>query len=193
MKNLFEIYYLVGLVIGSIIRRIGSLKSGKEKPAYRQQAIADTLFVTLTGLGMFMPLLYFLTSWLNFANYSSPVWVNCIGVIIFPLGIWLLWRSYIDLNKNWSPTLEIQKGHVLVTSGVFHYLRHPMYLSYLLWAIAQAVLIANWIAGPAMLCFLIPLCFYRIPREEKMMLEKFGEQYRSYINRTGRLFPKINN
>ena len=51
------------------------------------------------------------------------------------------------LGRNWSITLEIRDSHRLVTDGLYRYVRHPMYTSFWLWAIAQALLIPNWIAG----------------------------------------------
>jgi len=57
--------------------------------------------------------------------------------------------------------------------------------------LAQALLLQNWIAGFAMLASLLPLYLVRVPREEQMMLEHFGEEYRLYMNRTGRVVPRL--
>jgi protein-S-isoprenylcysteine O-methyltransferase Ste14 len=59
------------------------------------------------------------------------------------------------------------------------------------WGFAQALLLQNWIAGLSMLVFFLPVYLYRVPREEQMMLEHFGEEYRSYMNRTGRIIPRL--
>lgn len=88
-------------------------------------------------------------------------------------------------------TVQVREGHTLVTGGVYRYMRHPMYAAHWLWAIAQALLIENWLAGLALLVTFLPLCLIRIPREEEMMLENFGEEYRQYMNRTGRLIPRL--
>jgi len=66
-----------------------------------------------------------------------------------------------------------------------------MYAAHLLWGIAQALLLQNWIAGLSMLVFFLPVYLYRVPHEEQMMLEHFGEEYRSYMNRTGRIIPRV--
>ncbi|MCL6613199.1 MAG: hypothetical protein K6U03_01040 [Firmicutes bacterium] len=57
----------------------------------------------------------------------------------------------------------------LVTQGIYGTIRHPMYASQLLWGIAQALLLQNWIAGPAGLAAFLPLYLVRVPREERMM------------------------
>ncbi len=87
--------------------------------------------------------------------------------------------------------MEIREEHTLVTRGIYKYMRHPMYSAHFLWAIAQALLLQNWIAGPAFLVTSVPLYLFRVPVEERMMLERFGEEYRLYMNRTGRMFPRL--
>ena len=81
--------------------------------------------------------------------------------------------------------------HELVTGGVYRHVRHPMYTSEWLWSTAQALLLRNWIAGPAGAASFLPLYVLRTPREERMMLEQFGEEYRAYMTRTGRVFPRL--
>ena len=66
-----------------------------------------------------------------------------------------------------------------------------MYAAHWLWAIAQTLLLANWIAGPSMLVTFLPLYLLRVRNEERMMLEHFGDEYRRHIARTGRVFPRI--
>ena len=66
-----------------------------------------------------------------------------------------------------------------------------MYSAFWLWAIAQALLLPNWIAGFAGLAGFGILFFGRVAREEQMMLETFGDSYRAYMARTGRIFPFI--
>jgi protein-S-isoprenylcysteine O-methyltransferase Ste14 len=65
-----------------------------------------------------------------------------------------------------------------------------MYLSFLLWAIGQTLLIPNWLAGPLGLIAFLPLYIFRVRREEQQLLEHFGDAYREYQMTTGRLLPK---
>ncbi len=105
--------------------------------------------------------------------------------------LWLFWRSHADLGLNWSVTLEIRKEHQLITNGVYRSIRHPMYAAIWLFSLAQALLLANWLAGPAALVTFAPMYLLRTPREERMMCEIFGQEYRDYMARTGRLFPRL--
>jgi protein-S-isoprenylcysteine O-methyltransferase Ste14 len=66
-----------------------------------------------------------------------------------------------------------------------------MYASQWLWVIAQALLLQNWIAGFGGALLYMPLYFVRVPVEEQMMLEVFGEEFRSYAQRTGRVLPRV--
>jgi protein-S-isoprenylcysteine O-methyltransferase Ste14 len=66
-----------------------------------------------------------------------------------------------------------------------------MYASTLLWGIAQALLLQNWIAGSGGLVSFLLLYLVRLPREELMMLDHFGDEYRAYWARTGRVLPPL--
>ena len=61
--------------------------------------------------------------------------------------LWLFYRSHKNLGRNWSATLEIQKGHNIVDAGVYKYIRHPIYSAIWLWVIIEALLLNNYIAG----------------------------------------------
>jgi len=87
--------------------------------------------------------------------------------------------------------LSIRDDHQLVTSGVFKHIRHPMYAAHLLWAVAQVLMLHNWIAGFSFLVVSIPQYLLRVNAEEQMMLEQFGEQYKNYMQRTGRIIPRF--
>ena len=58
-------------------------------------------------------------------------------------------------------------------------------------ALAQVLMLPNWVAGPAGLVGFGALFFGRVRREERMMIDAFGEEYRSYMRRTARVVPWI--
>ena len=66
-----------------------------------------------------------------------------MGAFLFAVAIWLLWRSHVELGRNWTPTPGIRDDHQLVMSGVFGYIRHPMYAAHILWGIAAAADLAS--------------------------------------------------
>jgi len=184
------------VVVGAVIRGVYVRRHGRPTIADDLNTGLDKLLLLLSGVGMqLIPIVYLLFGWLDFADYGLPraasLVLGVVGALVFAVGVWLLWRSHAELGRNFSPTLQIVEDHVLVTDGVFRRIRHPMYSAHLLWAIAQMLLLQNWIAGPAFLVVQIPLYLRRIPAEERMMLEQFGDEYRQYMGRTGGLFPRL--
>ena len=107
------------------------------------------------------------------------------------LWLWLFARSHRDLGSNWSVTLQVREGHRLITSGIYSRVRHPMYASLFAHAFAQALLLPNWVAGPAMLIAFTLMFAMRLGPEERMMTEHFGEEYAAYARSTKRLVPWI--
>ncbi len=65
-----------------------------------------------------------------------------------------------------------------------------MYAAHMLWGMAQALLVSNLLAGPLALILVVIVLALRVPREERAMDRRFGDAYRRYVERTGRLFPK---
>ncbi len=191
-ERIFQVVYLVCFVAGSFFRVWYGLKYRQDRKAVlRTEGVVVATVAGLWGIAILMPLLNLFTDWLGFSDYGMPVWAGFIGVAVFIFALWLLWRSHADLGRAWSITTEVKAGQRLVSDGVYKYIRHPMYAAHLLWGIAQALLIWNWISGPASLVIFIPLYFLRVAREEKVMLEEFGEEYQAYMDRTGRIIPRF--
>lgn len=146
-------------------------------------------FVTFIAWQL-LPLAQIFTDWLDFADYRLPVWLSSVGGLGFAAALWIHRSAYRDLGANWSPKIDIRQDQTLVTGGIFARVRHPIYLGMWLWAGSQPLLIRNWIAGWAMLLTFTALYLIRMPREERMLLERFGDQYREYASRTPRLVPR---
>jgi len=180
---------LVGVV------RVRRGKQGEERGADRRQLAVEKPLMFLQFLGMqVLPLIYLLTPWLGAADCRLPARVRtaatAAGAAAMMGALWLLWRSHADLGRNWSSTVEIKERQSLVTGGVYRLIRHPMYAAHWLWALAQLLLLENWVAGPAFLVSFLPLYLLRVPREEQAMEEHFGAEYRAYMQRTGRVIPR---
>ena len=187
--NTFEVIFLLGFIAGSVIRVVYTVRRRSVKAEKKYSNMLDIILISAAGIGMDLPFLYLFTPWLDFANYNLPEWSGWIGTAVFAGSVLMLWRSHADLGRNWSATLQILGQHSLITTGVYRYIRHPMYTAHLLWAIAQGLLLSNWLAGWAFLVLSVPLYIVRIPKEEQMMLDHFGEEYRAYQSQTGRLIP----
>jgi len=191
IDNIFEVIFLVGFVIGSVIRKVYTFRCRGNKAANKRKSAVDIILISAAGVGMVAPLFYLFSPWLDFADYDLPGWLGWIGTAVFAAALLLLWRSHADLGRNWSAILQIRQEHTLITNGVYRYMRHPMYAAHMLWAIAQGLLLQNWLAGWIFLIAFIPTYLVQAPKEEQMMLDNFGEEYRNYISRTGRIIPRL--
>ena len=129
--------------------------------------LRDRLLIALVGVGQIaLPLLFVWTRALDVADRAQPSACVPLGVVAMAAGLWLFWRSHVDLGDNWSVTLEIDAKHALVTRGVYRFVRHPMYTSFLVSGLGQALLLANWVAGPAALVAVAVMVIVRVPNEE---------------------------
>ena len=148
------------------------------------------LLISLAGLGI-VPLLYVATGFPALAEYSFRPAQAWAGVTVAAAALWLFYLSHRALGRSWSVSLEVRQNHRFVMEGVYRRVRHPMYAAFWLWALAQALLLPNWVAGLAGMLGFGTLFFGRIGREERMMLESFGTEYREYMSRTNRIIPWI--
>jgi protein-S-isoprenylcysteine O-methyltransferase Ste14 len=110
-----------------------------------------------------------------------------VGLGLVGLGLWT-WTQVV-LGKEYSPQLQLREQHRLVTSHPYTRVRHPMYTAVFTVGIAFALITANW----CFVLFAVAMStgfVVRAPREDQMMLQASGEEYRAYMQRTGRFFPK---
>ena len=82
------------------------------------------------------------------------------------------------LGRNWSVTLEVRESHKLVTDGVYRHVRHPMYTAFWLWAVSQALLLPNWVAGFSGVVGFGTLYLFRVDHEERLMLRALATPIR---------------
>lgn len=189
---LAKIIWALGCVAYYIIRYPHQRRANKTPTADRRHRIRERALMATSYAGLFViPLIYVLTGEPKFADYMFHPVQAWLGVLVLVAGMALLYRTHRDLGRAWSITLEIRDRHTLVTRGIYERLRHPMYASFWLWALSQALLLPNWIAGLSGLVGFGTLFFARVGHEERMMLETFGDEYRAYMARTYRVIPGI--
>ena len=187
-----KIIWGLGCVAYFIIRYPHQRRARKTPVAQRRVPWRERMLMAISFSGLFLiPLLYVLTDRPKFASYAFHSIQAWLGMLVLIGAMVLLYRTHRDLGRVWSITLEIRDRHSLVTRGIYEKLRHPMYSAFWLWAISQALLLPNWVAGLSGLIGFGTLFFARIEHEERMMLETFGDEYRAYMARTHRLIPGI--
>jgi protein-S-isoprenylcysteine O-methyltransferase Ste14 len=105
--------------------------------------------------------------------------------------MWWFYRIHRRLGDNWSPVLEIHREHTLIVSGAYRWVRHPMYSDMMLWAVSFVMVTANWFYAITLCTGLVTLFSFRIPDEERLMTERFGDEYTAYMKQTKRLIPFV--
>lgn len=112
-------------------------------------------------------------------------WVGL--VILIGSTIFALWARW-TLGKMWSSFPTLREHHELHTDGPYRFTRHPIYTG-ILGMLLGSTLIAGF--GGVMLALLVfsGVFLVRIPREEKLMLQTFGDQYVRYQRAVPQLVP----
>lgn len=190
-NSIFKIVYFIEFLTISVVRKYFTGRPLKQKVVRDRKTVTEIFWLAMNGIGMVIPLIYIFTSRLDFADYYLPDWIGWLGAIVFVLAIWLLYLSHRDLGRHWMAFAGIRENHQLITTGIYKHIRHPMYAAHLLWAIAQVMMLHNWIAGYSFLVTMLPFYYYRKQKEDHMLMEEFGEEFRLYKMNTGALLPKF--
>jgi protein-S-isoprenylcysteine O-methyltransferase Ste14 len=173
--NLIRLYYM---------KRYGKLHQKiKEIAPVREKRLTQMMTVAMAMPG----LLWLFTPWLSFGQFALPDGVRMAGFAIGVYSMWWFYRIHRTLGDNWSPVLEIRREHTLITGGPYRQVRHPMYSDMTLWLVSFALVTANWFYALIFCLGLTVIFTLRIPDEERLMTERFGEQYLAYMKRTKRL------
>ena len=159
--------------------------------AKRRIGAVEIVLIMVVTAGQVVPLIWLATQNFAFADYSAHPSALIVGAMLYVWGLWLLHRTNGDLGRQWSPSLELKDDHRLVTEGIYRRIRHPMYLSLLIFAGGQMLALPNYVAGPAALVAMLVLIAFRLRAEERMMIEEFGDEYKAYRKRTNRLIPGL--
>lgn len=189
---IWKILFMIMGICSGLVRMPHMKKYKKTEWIKSKKTSREKFLCFLVAVGMmFAPMIYVFTPWLNSFNMNLPDWARWSGVIFFGFGLVLFWRVHKTLGKNWSSLLEIRKEHKLITKGPYKHIRHPMYTQFWLGAICQWLILSNWAVGIIGVLTWSILYFIRLPEEEKMMVEQFGEEYKDYMKRTKKIIPWI--
>jgi len=157
----------------------------------REEGLASKISGVLGAIGLISTIAFVIDpTWLAFASLSFPIWLRWAGVAFALAGFALLQWAQVTLGKSWSDTPRMMKEQALITSGPYQFIRHPIYTAFMLILGSALLISANWFIGLAWLGMTILEVASRVGFEESLMLEYFGDQYRDYMKKTGRLLPR---
>ena len=194
-ENIFRILaaliLFTGVGISGYFRRKADKVTG-EKISRNVDGRQMTLFIRIGGLILWLsPLVYLINpKWMAWSKLglTDPIrWAGVVIGFLFTFGIYWLFSS---IGSGISPTSATRKEHKLSTSGPYRWVRHPLYTIGSSFYVSFGMMADNWfIMMMGVLSFI--LMAIRTPKEEANLIEKFGDEYREYMNRTGRFFPKL--
>ena len=178
----------VGYAQGRAMRRHGS--------RFAQAANEYRPLLWIRGL-LGIPLWIFLIDWLAsavwfpWATISLPLWARWGGVGLGAVVAGLMWWTMVALGGNYRGTTGLHANHELVTHGPYRFVRHPMQAVAPLISIVLFSLSANWVVGTGALVLIGTISIVRAPIEERELIDRFGDEYRGYMQSTGRFFPRL--
>jgi len=167
-------------------------QSTREPLDRREEGLFFLLTLRPLGLLTMLGIMAFLLrpSWMAWSSVPLPGWLRWTGVAIAGLGGLLVVWTLQTLGMNLTDTVVTRRSHTLVTRGPYRWIRHPFYGAALLLAVGNALDAANgFLFAAGILTFILMAARSRI--EERKLLERFGESYRAYRERTGRFLPRL--
>ncbi len=191
--RLFRLVLLAWLALtlpAALVYRLRSQSSG-ERLDRRQEGLFTLVALRLAGLALAIVL----TAWfidpalLALSAWPAPLWLRWAGAALLPAASSLLLWAFHHLGRNLTDTVVTRKEHALVVSGPYRWVRHPFYVAGLLGLVALSLVTANWLM-PLIGAAAAVLIVRRTRTEEDKLIERFGDEYRAYMRRTGRFFPR---
>ena len=137
----------------------------------------------------------FAPKYMEWSDMDLPAWVRWSGLVLGVLAIFINAWSHRTLSRklgeDFDPALRLLKVPALVKEGPYAKLRHPIYLAFLLMQISVLLLTSNWLIGVCGLAIILSVMAIRVPEEEQLLTEQFGDEYRDYIRQTGKFLPRL--
>ena len=194
-ENIFRILAALVLFTGTGISTYFRLKADKEtgeKISRKVDGSAMMNIIRFGGLILWLsPLVYLINpNWMNWSKIGLPESIRWLGVGIGVLCTFGIYWLFSSIGSGITPTSATRKEHKLITRGIYRWIRHPLYTIGSSFIISFGMMADNWfIAAFGILAFI--LMASRTPKEEANLIEKFGDEYREYMKRTGRYLPRL--
>jgi len=181
--------FVAGVGVG-VYHRYKAERAG-EPISWDEEGVLVMVLLRVFGLIGWLSVITYLVSpvWMRWSEMPLPEWARWLGVITGIISVPLMYWLFSSIGKNITQTVKTRKEHELVTTGPYRWVRHPLYSVGTLLFLSFALMASNWFIGLATLMGLVML-MVRLPKEEQNLIEKFGDEYRNYMKRTGRLIPK---
>jgi protein-S-isoprenylcysteine O-methyltransferase Ste14 len=148
----------------------------------------------LFGLMLWLSSLVYLINpnWMAWSSLPLPSWLRWLGAVLMVFCLPLIFWVFSSLDKNVTPTVVTREDHNLVTHGPYRWVRHPLYTVGFLLFTGLSLMAANWFIFTTLILGSFVL-IERTSKEEELLTERFGDEYRVYADHTGRFLPRFRN
>lgn len=167
-------------------------RSGEAIPRAREGKLSLLLRIVIAA-PLYLSFFAYMVNpdWMAWSSLPLPSWLRWLGAVVgfgmLPVLYWVV----SSIGSNISETFLTKENHVLVTHGPYRWVRHPLYSVATIGFISLSILAANWFMMATAIVIVIGISLLVIPREEGELIKKFGTGYRDYMQRTGRLAPRL--
>jgi protein-S-isoprenylcysteine O-methyltransferase Ste14 len=187
--NLGAIFFLLSSI--RLYYTVTAVKSGSSFSVSQVVSLRALLGLFLYVFILLSAFVYILApSWLAWAALPLPPALRWFGVGIGIGSVFLLFGVHRTLGRNFAAPGVIQSRQTLITTGPYHWVRHPMYVTFFTISVTVALVTTNWII--IIMCLLFGVLLPSVIQiEEQTLLEKFGDEYREYMQRTRRFLPRL--
>ncbi len=182
---------VTGFAISAYFRRKAARASG-ERISRREEGVLILVLLRIAGLTMWLSAIAYAINpkWLAWSAFFIPIELRWLGAGLSVAAVPLIAWMFRSLGDNVTDTVAVRHRHVLVTRGPYRWIRHPLYsFGFLLFAGINLMAANGLMALSSLLGF--ALLVIRTLIEEAKLIEKFGDEYRAYMQRTGRFLPRL--
>jgi len=163
-------------VIGTSTKKISEIIL--EKILLPLALFINFIFTIITALHIKLPSVI--------SNYLiTIIWIKYIGIMFCYIGLIIFLFALISFGKSWRIGIDENNSNELITNGMFKYSRNPIFLFMDLYFTGIMLIYPNIVFTLLAIGTIIGI-HYQILREEKYLLNKFGEKYINYKNETRR-------
>ncbi len=195
MSNEIPFRLITVLLLGAALSISIYFRSRAEREGGRMRTSEGrglVVVLRLLGLLVILPLFGYVINpaWVAWARFDLPDWARWLAALIAFATLPVFYWIFASIGNNISPTQATRENHQLVTHGPYHWVRHPLYSTGFVMVVCLTLITSLWWLGVGMLTPL-GILLLRTSKEEARLIETFGDEYREYMQRTGRFFPRL--
>ena len=176
---------LIYLRVYSNFKDAGNQKSfEKKKVKSIVETFSMTAFFAICGI-----LVLF-----RIGSIESNIYIDffkVVAILVYIFGVFVNLYGRKCLGTNWGNNVVIYSDHKLIDTGIYGYVRHPLYASIIWMLYSVSVMYQNILLIILTTVVFIPSMYYRAKQEETELDKVFKGKYTEYTKKVGMFFPKL--